>query len=262
MKNIILLFLFTLISCSSNYSRPENSQSDEYQSEKGKILFIVSNAHFYGDSDISASNHFSEIVFPYDVLSKAGYVIDFVSPEGGAIPIGYLDNSNETIKKYLFDGSFMDKLEFTLKPEEVRPEDYVAVYYGGGGSAMFGVPENVPIQNIVMQIYEEQNGIVSAVCHGSAGIVHLKKKDGKHLVAGKSVNGFPDKFENMEGRYYQEFPFSIEQKLIEHGGIYKYSETGWDGFYQVDGRLITAQDPTGAATVAEKIIEQLNHSSQ
>ena len=33
---------------------------------------------------------------------------------------------------------------------------------------MFGVPENEGIQKIVMQIYEAQEGIVAAVCHGSA----------------------------------------------------------------------------------------------
>ena len=259
MKNLFFLFAMamTLIACHSEPSAQLTSKQVETQNTKGKVLFIVSNAQYYGQSDISTANHFSEIVLLYEVLVKAGYLVDFVSPEGGAIPLGYLDTSNETIKKYLYDGTFMDMLEHTKKPSSINAGDYQAVYYGGGGSAMFGVPENEAIQKIAMKVYEEQNGIISAVCHGTAGIVHLKTKDGKYLVDGKKVNGFPDKFENRKGRYYQEFPFSIEQIIQEHGGDFKYSKEGWDGFFQVDGKLITGQDPTGAATVAEKIVEAL-----
>ena len=108
-----------------------------------------------------------------------------------------------------------------------------------------------------MTVYEKPKGIVSAVCHGTAGIVHLKTQDGKYLVEGKKVNGFPDKFENLEGRYYQEFPFSIEQIIQKRGGDFTFSEKGWDGFFVVDGKLITGQDPTGAAMVATKVVEAL-----
>lgn len=222
-----------------------------------KILFIVSNAHFYGESDLNAANHFAEIVFPYDKLVKAGYTVDFVSPEGGAIPLGYIQTSDPLIKQYLYDGDFMDLLESTKKPSDVQSSDYKAVYYGGGGAAMFGVPENEAIQKIVMEVYEEQRGIIAAVCHGSAGLAYLKTKNGLYLVAGKNVNGFPDMFENMEAAYYKTFPFSIEQQLQQNGGNFQYSKEGWDGFTVTDGRLITGQDPSAAALVAEKIIANL-----
>jgi len=54
-----------------------------------KVLFIVSNANSYGDSEIKASNHFAEIVLAYDEFIKAGYTVDFVSPEGGPVPVGF-----------------------------------------------------------------------------------------------------------------------------------------------------------------------------
>lgn len=226
-----------------------------------KILFIVSNAHFYGDSDLNTANHFAEIVYPYDKLIKAGYTVDFVSPTGGAIPIGYIQTSDPIIKDYIYDEAFMDLLEHTKQPQQITASEYKAVYYGGGGAAMFGVPENEAIQKIVMAVYEKHHGIVSAVCHGSAGLVNLKTKNGAYLVAGKTVNGFPDLFENKKAKYYQTFPFSIEQQLQKNGGNFQYSEEGWDGFLVVDGRLITGQDPSAAGLVAEKIIEILNKES-
>ncbi len=256
-KKLVFFLAIAFTACQSTPTTQNIVTEEQVENSKGKILFILSNAHYYGASDINTANHFSEIVLPYDVLVKAGYTVDFVSPEGGAVPLGYLTTSNDVVKQYIYDGEFMDLLEHTQKPSEVNASDYQAVFYGGGGSAMFGVPENEAIQKIAMAVYEQPQGIVSAVCHGTAGIVHLKTPDGKYLVEGKKVNGFPDKFENMKGRYYQEFPFSIEQIIQERGGDFTFSEEGWDGFFVVDGKLITGQDPTGAAMVATKVVEAL-----
>jgi len=248
---LILLCLATLvIAC-------ESPSKKSVKPSKGNILFIVSNQHTYGTTDINTSNHFAEIVLAYDVLIKAGYEMDFVSPEGGAIPIGYLNTTDSIQKKYLYDSSFMEKLKTTKRPQDIDSKNYTAVYYGGGGAAMFGVPENKAIQRITMEIYEKNNGIISAICHGTAGIANLKTTNGKYVYEGKQVNGFPDVFERKDAAYYKTFPFSIQEIIKERGGNFQFSENGWDGFYQVDERLITGQDPSAAAIVAEKIIETL-----
>ncbi len=222
----------------------------------GKILFITSSQHTYGNTDINAANHFAEIVLAYDVFIKGGYVVDFVSPKGGAIPIGYIKTSNTIQKKYLYDADFMKLLKNTHTPSEIKITDYQAVYYSGGGAAMFGVPENKEIQDITIKIHEN-NGVVAAICHGTAGLVNVKTMDGKYLYEGKNVNGFPDAFENKKGKHYQEFPFSIEETINKNGGTFVYSKNGWDGYYVIDGRLITGQDPTASTAVAQKIIETL-----
>lgn len=232
------------------------ANSNVTESSNQKILFITSNQHFYGNTELKTSNHFAEIVLAYDVFKKAGYEVDFVSPQGGAIPIGYINTSDEIQKKYLYDAAFMKLLEYTNGPSAVNSENYKAVYYSGGGAAMFGVPENVKIQNISKEIYEN-NGVVSAICHGTAGIINLKTEDGILIYKGKKVTGFPDAFENKKADYYKTFPFSIEEDIRRNGGAFVSSEKGWDGFYQVDGRLITGQDPSASAIVAEKVIEAL-----
>lgn len=251
MLKIIYLLLFSFIVLGSN------TQVEAQELTKGRILFVVSNALHYGQSEIPASNHFSELVYPYDVLSKAGYQIDIVSPEGGPVPIGYFDSSEKLIMQYMYDCAFMSKLSATLMPEEVNASSYSAIYYNGGGSAMFGIAENEAINEIAMIIYEKNEGIISAVCHGSFGIANLQKADGSYLIAGKKVNGFPDIFENKTANYFKEFSNSVEGILTERGALFNYSEKGWDGYYQVDGRLITGQDPSSAAQVAKLIIEVL-----
>lgn len=238
----------------------ETSSHEEHKNSAGKILFITSNQHTYGDTDINTANHFAEIVLAYNVFIKEGYQVDFVSPKGGAIPIGYIKTSDSIQKRYLYDTTFMNLLKNTKKPIDVNALDYKAVYYSGGGAAMFGVPENKIIQSISRKVYEN-NGVVSAICHGTAGIVNITTIDEGYIYKGKKVNGFPDKFENKEAKYYQQFPFSIEKTIEKNGGSFIYSEKGWDGYYTIDERLITGQDPTATALVAQKIIETIQQSN-
>ncbi len=230
---------------------------EEIRAEK-RILFVVSNASYYGESEQHTSNHFTELVLPYDEFKKAGYQIDFVSPLGGEVPIGYINYSYATIQNYLYDFEFMSKLKNTKKPNEIDPTNYEAIFYGGGGAAMFGIPENEAIQQIANSIYEDQNGVVSAVCHGTAGIVNIKSSNGTFIIKGKKINGFPDKFEDKTADYFKTFPFSIQEKVIENGGDFKFSEEGWDGYTEEDGRIITGQDPYSAREVAAKVIKALS----
>lgn len=230
---------------------------------QGKILFVTSNQEFYGNTKINASNHFEEIVVPYHHFVKSGYSVDFISPKGGAVPIGYINTSDSLQKKYLYDGWFMDKLEHTMTPREIIAEQYIAIFFSGGGAAMFGVAEDTTIQNIARKIYNK-NGVVSAICHGTAGITKLKDNHGKSLYAGKKITGYPDKLENKKMEYYKAFPFVIDKAIKNNGGIFVYSEKGKDGFYVADDRFVTGQDPSSAVHVANEVISILkaNFSGQ
>ncbi len=225
------------------------------------VLFIVSNAHYYGDTELKTGNSFSEIVNAYDVFKNAGYTIDFVSPNGGAVPLAYINTSDEMSKEYLYDANFMNALKNTKSPSEINASKYKAVQYIGGGGAMFGVPENKDIQNIVMEVYEKHNGIISSVCHGTAGIVNLKTKDGKYLVDGKKVSGYPDDFENKEKEYFKTFPFLIKKTIQNRGGKFKFSKPG-ESHVEVDGRLVTGQNFLSSKPVSLKIIELINFKEE
>lgn len=220
---------------------------------QNKILFVTSNQDFYGNTKINASNHFEEIVIPYDLFTKAGYQVDFISPKGGAIPVGYMNSSDSLQKKYLFDGWFMDKLEHTRKPAEIVAGHYSAIFYSGGGAAMYGVAEDTVIQKIARKIYS-RNGVISTICHGTAGIAYLKDEDGNSLYKGRRITGYPDRLENKEMEYYKAFPFSIDEAIKNNAGNFVYSEKGRDGFYVTDGRFVTGQDPSSASKVAHEVI--------
>ncbi|WP_264523089.1 nuclear transport factor 2 family protein [Flavobacterium sp. N502536] len=245
MNNLIVLILvFTGLYSQSFYAQKN-------------ILFVTSNQDYYGPTKISTANHFEEIVVPYDVFTKAGYKVDFISPKGGAIPIGYINASDSIQKKYLYDSWFMSKLAHTRKPDEVMANNYAAIFYSGGGAAMFGVAEDQTIQKIAREIYSK-NGVISTICHGTAGIAYLKGENGVSLYAGKKITGYPDKFERKEAEYYKTFPFAIDKAITANKGSFVYSDKGGDGFYSVDGRFVTGQDPSSAPKVANEVVTLLS----
>ncbi|WP_083342514.1 nuclear transport factor 2 family protein [Flavobacterium tructae] len=225
------------------------------------ILFVTSNQDFYGNTKISTSNHFEEIVIPYDIFTKAGYKVDFISPKGGAIPIGYINASDSIQKTYLYDSWFMSKLKQTRKPEEVTANDYSAIFYTGGGAAMFGVAENQTIQKLAGAIYKK-NGIISTICHGTAGIAYLKDENGVSLYVGRKITGFPDEFESKEMAYYKTFPFSMNKAIVANKGNFVYSEKGRDAFYVTDGRFVTGQDPTSGTKVANEVVRLIRENDK
>ena len=219
-----------------------------------RILFIVSNQQFHGSSKLPVGASFSELVNAYDTFKSAGYTIDFVSPDGGAIPLSYINTSDALQKRYLYDVDFMYGLANTLAPDEIKASQYKAVHYIGGSSAMYGVANNVKINKISMDIYEKYNGIISSVCHGTAGIAFLKLSSGEFLVKGKSISGYPDEYEDPKREYYQHFPFPITQTIEKHGGKFKYSARS-KVHVESDGRVVTGQNYQSSALVAQSVID-------
>jgi putative intracellular protease/amidase len=249
--------LFLLKKINNSWKIISKTAVGEESKQSGKrILFIVSNAHYHGSSSLPVGASFSEIVNAYHEFKIAGFTVDFVSPDGGAIPLSYIDTSNNLQKKYLYNMDFMFALANTKMPSEITASKYEAVHYIGGSSAMYGVADNLPIQSIVMKIYEEHKGIISSVCHGTAGIAFLKLSNGEYLVSGKNISGYPDKYENPNKAYFKQFPFQITQTIESHGGSFKYGPRNMP-YIEVDDRVITGQNYLSSALVAKKIISML-----
>ncbi|MFT7898335.1 nuclear transport factor 2 family protein [Tenacibaculum ascidiaceicola] len=251
--------LFLLKKFANNWKIISKTATREASNETGnKILFVVSNTDYYLGTNIPTGNSFDEIILAYEMFTDAGFNVDIISPEGGAIPLKYLNTSEKKKKEYLYDGDFMYALKNTKKPTQVRSSDYKAIYYVGGGSAMFNVPKNKEIQKIAMDIYEKHEGVISAVCHGTAGIVFLKKANGEYVVKNKRVNGFPEDHEKKDRAYFKSFPFLIGETIEKHGGKFFHSNSPLEAHVEVDGRLVTGQNPASVPKLVKEVIKIIN----
>ena len=231
---------------------PTAAAADDSQE---RILFILASSKVHGTSTIPASISFGEVVHAWDTFDSAGYAVDFVSPDGGELPIldAYV---GDDVEARLKDDRIMGGLRNTLTPSQIDASRYRAVYYVGGSNAMYGVAEHPILQSIAMQVYERNGGVVSAVCHGTAGIVNIKLADGQHLVSGKRISGYPEEHEEQDAPYFKQFPFLIRKTVESRGGTFHVVNSD-EPYIEVDGRVVTGQNYASAAPVAQAVVEVL-----
>ncbi len=227
----------------------------------GRVLMVVSNADRYGDTDITNGNHFGEIASAYRTFVDAGYTVDFTSPEGGQVPVTYLSSIDTTSAPHLRDAEFWYRLGHTYPAADVSAGDYAAIYFPGGGAAMFGIADNKDVQRLIRSIYEAE-GAVAAVCHGTAGITNTTLSDGQPLLKGHELTGFPDFRERQDAEYYKTFPFSIDARIAKQGGTLRAEREVNTGFYVVDGQLITGMDHSATVAVAREVVKFLQHEKE
>lgn len=224
-----------------------------------RVLFILSDAHFHGSSDLPAGASFSEIVKAYSTFKQAGFTVDFITPSGGAVPLAYIDTSDPLHKQYLYNHDFMQALKHSKTAAELKAADYKAVHYVGGSNAVYGVADDKAIAQLVMDIYQQHQGIISAVCHGTAGLLQLKTIDGRYLVTGKKLTGYPEDFEQQDAAYFKHFPLLIKKTILERGGQFDVGPRN-KAFVQVDGRLVTGQNHLSSVDVAKAVITLLQQN--
>lgn len=150
----------------------------------------------------------------------------------------------------------MSKLGATLNPNQINPDDYIAIYFAGGHGVIWDFPDNKALQDLSRRIYEN-GGYVSSVCHGAAGLLNIKLSDGTLLVNGKKVTGFSDEEEKL-AQLDQYVPFLTEAELKKRGGIYQKADEPWMVFAVKDERLISGQNPASGGAVADLLVESLS----
>jgi putative intracellular protease/amidase len=220
-----------------------------------RVLIIASNTSDMGDPEKhDARNNLWEVAPPYHVFVSHGYEVDFASPEGGKVefsmdPIGI---SSYTIK---YEG-FLGKANNSLAPEQVNPNDYWAVYIGGGYGSLFDVANNPNLLAIIAEIYES-GGIVGGGGHGPGAFANVSLSTGEFLVKGKRVAGFPDSTEKSKPWADQGtlLPFLVESQLIKNGAFAQNKETLKDKHdVVIDQRIVSTLFLPSAALVAKEMI--------
>lgn len=244
---LLLLSLFTI-----GFLQAQTKKSKKM---KKKILFVVTSHDKKGNTGEDTGYYLGEVSHPWEILHKAGYEIDFVSPKGGTPPVDGFDLNDSANKAFWENTEYKNKMDHSLKPSEVKTSEYSTIFYAGGHGAMWDFADNIELANIASKIYQN-GGIVAGVCHGPAGLVNIKLDNGKYLVDGKKINSFTNE-EEAEVKLTNVVPFLLEEKLKERGA--KFEKSGlWQNHVVTDQRVITGQNPQSAKSVGEAILVELN----
>ncbi len=216
-----------------------------------KILIVVTN--FSGNENIKETGVWlEEFAVPYLVFRDTGYEITVASPLGGLSPVdeGSMSCSNpeewdECIKI----------LRNTTRLTEINYRDYDGIFLPGGHGPMFDLANDLVLKEIVEHFYEKDK-IVSAVCHGPAGLILAKDKKGDSILKDKKVTCFTNKEEHIVKKD-ELVPFLLETKIRELGAKFE-DAAPWSEHVCVDKNLITGQNPQSALLLAEKVVEALS----
>ena len=224
------------------------------------VLVVLTNTAKYPTLKRATGLWLGEAVHFADVLQRAGYHIDYVSPGGGYVPIDphSLSMAQDIDWQWYSDRDFMNRLGTSLAPGEVKARDYQAIYYAGGHGVLWDFPDNHALQDIARQIFEN-GGVVASVCHGAVGLLNIKLSDNTLLVKDREVTGFSN-IEEQLAELDKVVPFLTETELSARGGLYRKADEPWQSFAiadQKEGRLITGQNPASGAAVGHLVVTAL-----
>jgi putative intracellular protease/amidase len=219
-----------------------------------KILIALTSHASLGTTGRKTGAYLAELTHAHEVFAAAGFDIDFVSVKGGAVPLDGVDRADPANAAFLDDAPSMAALATTRTASEVEPREYDALYYAGGHGTMWDFPGDSTLASRAAAIYE-QGGIVGAVCHGPAGLVPVRLRNGDPLVKGKAVAAFTNEEEEAVG-LTGVVPFLLADALTALGAEHRPAAK-WTPNVVVSERLVTGQNPASARGVAEAMRELL-----
>jgi len=219
----------------------------EGSGEVKKVLMLVTGA------DRTLNNKptgiwLEEFAVPYLLFARAGFEITVASPQGGRVN---LDPGSTTTDTQAAWQETAGQLTETRPIEAVSAADFDAVFLPGGHGTMFDLPGDTRVQQLLAD-FAGAGKVIAAVCHGPAGFVGVRLADGTPLVAGKTITSFTDEEESAAGMV-AEVPFLLESRLRQQGARFVGAEK-WADHVEVDGKLVTGQNPASSKSAAEAVI--------
>ena len=201
--------------------------------------------------------------FEFDELSQAYLVfeannlkIDLASPSGEKDRRNK-NNNDKSYKKSVNKKPAISKLlDNTMATSKVDASKYDAIYIVGGKGAMFDLPFDPSLQDIILNLYQREGTVISSVCHGPAALVNVAD-NGNYIIKDIELTGFTNVEEDLFGKkWVKEFPFKLEDRLISRGAIFTKADFML-AKVAVSGKFVTGQNPFSTAKSAEEVVKAL-----
>lgn len=224
-----------------------------------KILIPVTNHAVLGTTDQANGTYSPELTHALDVFLAAGFDYEIASITGGKAPLYGTDIENDSVNdSILSNEKFQSRINNTIAVSQINIEDYAAVYYPGGFGLLSDLAENEDFAKLSAQHYEA-GGVISAVCHGPAGLLPITLSNGEKLLANKSVTGFTRE-EEIDFGTINDIPFLLEESLTRTAARFSKVQP-WGVYVIEDDRVITGQNPSSAHAVGEAVVKLLTNTN-
>jgi putative intracellular protease/amidase len=250
---VLALSLGSLTACNQ-----QAKNSDGQNTDQKKVLFVLTSHSELGNTGEKTGFWVEEFASPYYSLLDKGVEITVASPKGGKAPMDPRSKSEASqtnaTKRFNNDKAAQEIIKNTVKLEDVKAEDFDAVFYPGGHGPLWDLAEDKTSVALI-EAFNKQGKPMAFVCHAPGVLKDVENTDGEPLVKGKKVTGFTNTEEEAV-QLTNVVPFLVEDILKKNGGIYSKS-ANWNVHVVVDGNLITGQNPASSHKVAGKLYELL-----
>jgi putative intracellular protease/amidase len=223
-----------------------------------KILIVLTSHDQLGDTGERTGFWLEEFAAPYYLLKDAGAVTTLASPKGGQPPVDPRSDlpeyQTDITKRLRADTAAQAELAATKRLRELSADDFDAVFYPGGHGPMWDLSGDATSIALI-EAFMKAGKPVAAVCHAPAVLVDVRDEQGTYLLKGRQVTGFSNAEEAAVG-LTAVVPFLLEDRLKERGGVY-VKGNDWAPNVQVDGKLVTGQNPASSGLAAEELLKLL-----
>lgn len=220
-----------------------------------KILLVLTSHDQLGNTGHKTGFWLEEFASPYYVFKDAGAQITLASPKGGQPPIDPKsdapDAQTAATRRFAEDAEAQQLLATSVPLTQVRAEDFDALFYPGGHGPLWDLAEDATSIALIER-FIALGKPVGAVCHAPGVLRHVRAADGTPLVRGKRVTGFSNSEEEAVA-LTDVVPFLVEDMLKAHGGVYGRA-ADWHSHVEVDGLLVTGQNPASSDASAEALL--------
>lgn len=230
-----------------------------------KILFVITASDHWTLADGTrqpAGFWAEEALGPYQVFKEAGYEIVAATP-GGVPPTADAlslspdfnggEEGAERMRTALRDAT---ELAHPLRIEDVRIDDYAAVFYPGGWGPMEDLPADVESGKLLTE-WLASGKPVSLVCHGPAALLATIGPDGTSPFTGYRLTGLSNAEEKQNG-LADRAKWLLQDRLVgDLGADYRETEP-FAPHIEVDRTLYTGQNPGSATPLAQEVLKALS----
>jgi len=190
------------------------------------------------------------------MLRANGLTVEVASPAGGPVEADRYNPKHDYNARLAADPEAQAALRQTRATAGLKAADYSAVLIMGGKGAMFDLPKDPGLQQLLREV-DARGAVIAAVCHGPAALAEVRRADGKPLVEGRRLTGFSNEEEQAFGKKWAaQFPWLIEDKLKAQGARWEEASLMMPKVV-VDGHLITGQNPYSTSAMTEAVLRAL-----
>jgi putative intracellular protease/amidase len=228
-----------------------------------KILFVMSGADHWTLAD--GTQHptgfwAEEAVAPYEAFKAAGHEIVVATP-GGVVPTvdkgslaAEVNGGQENADRIADLLASAPEPQNPIRLEDVRLDDYAAVFYPGGHGPMEDLAVDAESGRLLTRALESGKPL-GVVCHAPAALLAATGADGTNSFAGYEVAAFTNAEETQAG-FADKAKWLLQDRLTEAGVRVRVGEP-WAPNVVVDRNLVTGQNPASSAPLAVELLKKL-----